>query len=160
MAFYWFANISKVWAHINFFTEFPYFNSIHTAYFLFLKLKAFLQIRRQNMCLYVEYYLVFNLISSKTHYITRLHIRFKKQYNHILSYLWYDPCRPTSMCSRRWPYKIPVHTLYSTVRCVSYLTGINSLWCTSQGISNWSLVLQYTIEAEYLYYCYKRDNWD
>ena len=76
----------------------------------------------------------------------------------FLSYLRYDPCRPTSRCSWRWPYKIPVHTLYSTVCWVSHLTGLNSLWCTSQGISNWSLVVQYTIETEYLYYCCKRDN--
>ena len=55
--------------------------------------------------------------------------------NNTLSYLQYDPCHPTSTCSRRWPYKIPVHTSYSTVHCVSYLTGINSYDEPSQGIS-------------------------
>ena len=47
----------------------------------------------------------------------------------------FDPCRPTSTCSRRWPYKIPVHTLYSTVRCVSSLAGINRCYNPSQSIS-------------------------
>ena len=78
----------------------------------------------------------------------------------MVSYLRYDPCRPTSTCSRRRPYKIPVHTLDSTVRRVSSLAGINRCDNPSQSISKWLLVLQYTIEAEYFYYCCKRDNWD
>ena len=65
-----------------------------------------------------------------------------------MPYLRYDPCRPTSTCSQRWPYKIPVPTSYSTVHCVSYMTGINSCNEPSQGISNWSLVLQW-----YAQYC-------
>ena len=77
-------------------------------------------------------------------------IRELELYSNI-SYLRYDPCLPTSTCSRRWPYKIPVHTLYSTVRCISSLAGINRCDNPSQRISKWSLVLQYTLEVEYLY---------
>ena len=50
----------------------------------------------------------------------------------FLSYLWYDPCRPTSTCSWRWPYRIPVRTLDSTVHCVSSLTSINTVMYASQ----------------------------
>ena len=57
---------------------------------------------------------------------------FKDFFASDLSYLWYDPCRPTSTCSWRWPYKIPVRILDSTVHCVSYLTSINNVMYASQ----------------------------
>ena len=95
----------------------------------------------------LERLVVFTPLNSRSNCLTAVTIQDNS--TNRLSYLRYDPCRPTSTCSWRRPYKIPVRTLDSTVHCVSYLTGINSLWCTSQGISNWSLVLQYTIEAEY-----------
>ena len=81
---------------------------------------------------------------TKYRFFKHLNDEMKNSYSYLLSNLRYDPCRPTSTFSRRWPYKIPVHTLYSTVHCVSYLAGINSCNEPRQIISNWSLVLQYT----------------